>query len=222
MPTVHPMASVGTRGQHQTRMPHNVRSAMAAIPRQEKLPGDPWGTPPSTKMVGRPPIVTATRSQLRQAIPRWRVAPEQTSTKQSHAASRAGQKPPSLSSHSGSRPTGPSQRTRPGPWRRSSRLGRYPESFSRVVVHRCGGAVRAAPVPGPTACGAPYRTGQERARYLPQRPTVAAELPIGCRPSASSRHRLFCCPKPTQSLSNIPFPGWSAGSPMPRMGQWPP
>jgi hypothetical protein len=50
-------------GQHQTRTPHNVRSGMAATPRQEKLPGGSLETPPAIKSVGRPPIVTAAGSQ---------------------------------------------------------------------------------------------------------------------------------------------------------------
>jgi hypothetical protein len=39
VPTVHPMASVGTWGEHQTRTRRTVRSGMAATPRPGEFPG---------------------------------------------------------------------------------------------------------------------------------------------------------------------------------------
>lgn len=54
VPTVHPMASVGIRGQHQTRTPRTVRSGRAATPRPGEFRGDPWERPPPLKSVWPP------------------------------------------------------------------------------------------------------------------------------------------------------------------------
>jgi hypothetical protein len=77
VPTVHPMASVGTRGQHQTRTPRNVRSGMAAIPKQEKLPGGSLGD--TTIHEERWPAAHRYSRQIpgaRRCL-RWRIAAEQ-------------------------------------------------------------------------------------------------------------------------------------------------
>jgi hypothetical protein len=83
VPTVHPMASVGIRGQHQTRTRWNVRSGMAAIPRQEKLPGDPWKTPPPMKAL-------AGRSSLQPPDPAHPVRAAAASSGLGLASSRGG------------------------------------------------------------------------------------------------------------------------------------
>jgi hypothetical protein len=64
VPTVHPTASVGTRGNRQTRTRRNVRSGTAATPKAgEKFRGGILGDTTTVKSVGRPLIVTAALSQ---------------------------------------------------------------------------------------------------------------------------------------------------------------
>jgi hypothetical protein len=64
VPTVHPTASVGTRGNRQTRTRRNVRSGTAATPKAGgKFRGGILGDTTTVKSVGRPLIVTAALSQ---------------------------------------------------------------------------------------------------------------------------------------------------------------
>jgi hypothetical protein len=153
-------------GQHQTRTPHNVRSGMATIPGQEKLPGGSLETPPSIKSVGRPPIVTAARSQSVRRYPRWGIAPEQGGTRTRNQASEA--ESPNLSRQIGlSRPSKPTHQMRAVAV--GSRLGCWRSLCSHVVAHRCSGSVRAAEVLGGPPGMHPARIlGQGRPQHLPQ------------------------------------------------------
>src|SRR5829696_8590082 len=193
MPTVHPMASVGTRGQHQTRTLQNVRSGMATIPGQEKLPGGSLETPPPMKSVGRPPIVTAAGSQRVRRYPRWGIAPEQGGTRTRNQASEA--ESPNLSRQIGL--TRPIQANAPDEGRGGG--------FQAWLLPAGVFAVTSLPAAAATQSGQPRslagRLGcasrPDWARDAPstyRRPTtgssgpaIIAETAGGCRPSRDRR-----------------------------------
>jgi len=93
------------------------------------------------------------------------------------AASRAGDEPPNLSSHSGlSRPVQVTHR--PGPWRGLQAWAVPGVLHSRVVVHHCSGWVWAAQVPGPAV--RPAGAGLSRGHDRPARQTRPARRQPGC------------------------------------------
>jgi len=166
VPTVHPMASVGTRGQHQTRTPRNVRSGMAAIPRQEKLPGDPWETPPSMKSVGRPPIVTAARSQAPGDASGGGSLLSRSAEKTSSSSKRSWTRATEPEQPHSSEPASPGNAPRRGLWRWAEAQLLLAETAAAPVLHHCSGSA-----PGsPTGLALPPRVhpaGTDRMRPAP-------------------------------------------------------
>ena len=142
----------------------------AATPRQEKLPGGSLGD--TTLHKGRWPAVHRYSPPIsaRQAIPRWRIAPERGGTKNAKLSKRSWTRVTEPEPSNRSEPTSPRQRTRRGRGRGVPSLG-IARVFAVTSLSTAAAAqLEAAEVLGGPPGIHPARIGTGTPQHRPQAP----------------------------------------------------